>query len=191
MLIDLHNHTSVSSPCSLLSTEELIETARVSGLDGICITDHLLIEGAEVAQEYGRKVNFPVFRGVEARSLFGDMLVFGFYKDIPEGISLDDLCWYVHEVGGVLFAAHPFHTTGGANLYASIQEQGLDLETDWDKLGVLRQLDGVETVNGQVPDPDPPPGARSHPFPPRRTNARTRKGPRKTVAGKKGVKDLR
>jgi hypothetical protein len=32
-------------------------------------------------------MNFPVFRGIEARSDFGDMLVFGYYKDIPEGIS--------------------------------------------------------------------------------------------------------
>ena len=134
MLIDLHNHTSVSSSCSLLSTEELIEAARVSGLDGICVTDHLVIEGAEVAQEYGRKVGFTVFRGIEARSRLGDMLVFGLYEDIPEGISLDDLCWQVHQVGGVLFAAHPFHTTGGANLYASLLGQGLDLEMDWYKV---------------------------------------------------------
>ena len=104
MLIDLHNHTKISSPCSLLSPEELIETAQAEGLDGICVTDHLYVEGANVAQELGRKMNFPVFRGVEARTSLGDMLVYGYYKDIPEGISLEDLCWYVHEVGGVVFA---------------------------------------------------------------------------------------
>jgi predicted metal-dependent phosphoesterase TrpH len=152
LLIDLHNHTLVSSPCSRLSTEEFIETARLSGLDGVCVTDHLFIEGAELAQAYGRKVDYPVFRGIEARSQLGDMLVFGYYKDIPEGISLDDLCWYVHEAGGVVFAAHPFHTAGGANLYASLQAQGLDLETDWHKVRILGELDGVEILNGQVDD---------------------------------------
>ena len=148
----MHNHTRVSSPCSLLSPEELVETARRKGLDAICVTEHLFIEGANVAQEIGRNMNFPVFRGVEARSELGDMLVFGYYKDIPEGISLDDLCWYVHEVGGVIFIAHPYHTKGGCNLYSSMQGHGLDLDADWDKLRVLKEVDGVEVVNGQVPD---------------------------------------
>ena len=150
MLIDMHNHTSVSSPCSVLSVEELIETARRAGIDGVCVTDHIYIEGANLAQEYGRKVNYPVFRGIEVRSQMGDMLVFGFHHDIPEGISLDDLCWYVHEVGGVVIAAHPFHTTGGANLYTAMQGLGMDLECDWDKLRVLRELDAIEGINGQV-----------------------------------------
>lgn len=34
MLIDLHNHTNVSSPCSALRPEELIETAREKGSTG-------------------------------------------------------------------------------------------------------------------------------------------------------------
>lgn len=152
MLIDMHNHTKVSSPCSLLSPEELIETARSKGLDGICVTEHLYVEGANVAQEIGRKMNFPVFRGVEARSEFGDMLVFGYYKDVPEGILLDDLCWYVHEVGGMIFVAHPYYKKGGWNLYTSMRQQGLDLDADWGKVRVLQELDGVEVINGQVAD---------------------------------------
>lgn len=152
MLIDMHNHTKISSPCSLLSPQKLIETAQKKGLDGICVTEHLFIEGAKIAQEIGRKMNFPVFRGVEARSELGDMLIFGYYKDVPEGISLDDLCWYVHEVGGVIFVAHPYHTKGGCNLYGSMQKCGLDLNTDWDKVRVLQELDGVEVINGQVSD---------------------------------------
>jgi len=148
----MHNHTNVSSPCSLLSPEELIEAARSRGLDAICVTEHLFIEGANVAQEIGRRMNFPVFRGVEARSEFGDMLVFGYYKDIPEGISLDNLCWCVHETGGLIFVAHPYHTKGGCNLYASMRGRGLDLDADWDKVRVLQILDGVEVINGQVDD---------------------------------------
>lgn len=150
MLIDMHNHTNVSSPCSLLRPEELIETARARNLDGICVTDHLRIEGAEVAQELGRKMDFPVFRGIEARSAMGDMLVFGYYRDIPEGISLEDLCWYVHETGGVVFVAHPYHTRGGWNLFSSMRGRGLDLTEDWHKVKVLGELDGIETENGQV-----------------------------------------
>jgi predicted metal-dependent phosphoesterase TrpH len=148
----MHNHTKVSSSCSLLSPEELIKEARSKGLDAICVTEHLFIEGANVAQELGQKMHFPVFRGVEARSELGDMLVFGYYKDIPEGISLDDLCWYVHEVGGVIFVAHPYYAKGGWNLYSCMQDRRLDLDTHWNKLKVLEEMDGIETVNGQVSD---------------------------------------
>lgn len=148
----MHNHTSVSSPCSLLSPQELIETAQSKGLDAIYVTDHLYIEGANVAQEIGLKIGFPVFRGIEARSELGDMLVFGYYKDIPEGISSDDLCWYVHEVGGVLFVAHPYYTESGWNLGASMRGRGLHLDMDWDKVRTLREPDGIEVINGKAAD---------------------------------------
>jgi predicted metal-dependent phosphoesterase TrpH len=152
MLIDMHNHTNISSPCSVLTPEELIARAREIGLDGVCVTEHDLMEGANVAREIGRRMSFPVFRGIEARSELGDMLVFGYYRDIPEGIPLDELCWYVHEVGGAIFVAHPYHVSGGWSLHLSMKARGLDLDRDWSMVGVLRELDGVETLNGQVPE---------------------------------------
>ncbi|QTA89133.1 PHP domain-containing protein [Desulfonema magnum] len=149
MLIDMHNHTNVSSSCSVLSPEELIETARRMGLDAICVTEHLVIEGANITQEIGRKVGFPVFRGIEACSDLGDMLVFGYYKDIPDDIPLHDLCRYVHEAGGVVFAAHPYRT-GAWSLYTALQCQGKNLDLDWDRLKVLKALDGAEVINGNI-----------------------------------------
>ena len=150
MLIDLHTHTTVSSGCSVMSPEGLIEAARRRALDAVCVTDHFSIEGANATQDLARKMDFPVFRAVEARTDWGDMLVFGIYRDIPEGISLHDLCRIVHEVGGLIFVAHPFHTGGGPSLTLSFRGRGLDLETDWDQVGVLKELDGVETLNGNV-----------------------------------------
>lgn len=152
MLIDLHNHTNISSHCSILSPEDLIETARARGLDALCVTDHHTIEGATVAQEAGVRMGFPVFRGIEARSNLGDMLVFGYYKDIPDGISFEDLCWYVHEVGGLLFAAHPFHVGGGPSVRGALESRHLDPDIQWEAVPVLRQLDGIEILNGQVTD---------------------------------------
>ena len=151
-LIDLHTHTTISSGCSILQPAELIEVAQRRGLDAVCVTDHYFIEGANVTQQMGQEVGFPVFRGVEARTELGDMLVFGYYQEIPEGIPFQDLCWYVHEVGGLVFAAHPFHTGGGPSLILSFRDRGLDLSEDWDEMEVLQELDGVETLNGQVGD---------------------------------------
>mgnify|MGYP006288247785 CR=1 FL=1 len=150
MLVDLHSHTTVSSGCSVLEPERLIEAARSEGLDAVCVTDHFSVEGANVTQQLGREMGFPVFRGVEARTDLGDMLVFGYYRDIPEGISLEDLCWKVHQGGGLVFAAHPFHTGGGPSLSLALEARGLDLSDDWARVEILRELDGVETVNGQA-----------------------------------------
>lgn len=153
MLIDMHNHTRTSSPCSALSAEELIETARERGLDALCVTDHIFIEGANVAQEIGQKLHFPIFRGIEARSEIGDMLVYGYYKDIPDRIPLDELCERVHEAGGVVFVAHPYHVNGGGlDLYSCLRDRRVDLDADLDSLSFLKQLDGVEVMNGRVDD---------------------------------------
>lgn len=137
-----------------MSPEGLIEAARRRELDAVCVTDHFSVEGANVTQDLARKVDYPVFRAVEARTDWGDMLVFGYYRDIPEGISLQDLCWFVHEVGGLVFVAHPFHTRGGPSLTLAFRGRGLDLETDWDQVSVLKELDGVETLNGNVSPED-------------------------------------
>ena len=152
MIIDMHNHTVISSTCSLLSPEELIEIARLRGLDGICVTEHNEIKGADFARDVVNRNGFPVFRGIEARTDLGDVLVYGYYRDIPGGIPLETLCRTVHEAGGVLFSAHPFHLTGGWNLYTALQDRGMNLETDWDRLAVLRDLDGIEVINGNVSD---------------------------------------
>ncbi|MBN2441803.1 MAG: PHP domain-containing protein [Spirochaetales bacterium] len=154
MIIDLHNHTIISSPCSYLEPELLIKTAKKKGLNGLCVTEHLTIHGATMCRELGYKMNFLVFRGIEARTDLGDMLVYGYYEDIPEFMPLHRVCELVHAKGGVVFAAHPFHTRGGANLYESLKSRGIDLLHEWYKVEVLFHLDGIEILNGQVRDED-------------------------------------
>jgi predicted metal-dependent phosphoesterase TrpH len=142
MLIDMHNHTITSSPDSLLSPEELVETARLRGLDAVCVTEHYYLEGASIAQEVGRKLNFPVFRGIEASTDHGHLLVFGYYEDIPEYMAFDELCQRVHRAGGVLFAAHPYRLDG-----MGIMQRGMNLSQGL--LSTLRELDGLEVINGK------------------------------------------
>ncbi len=152
LLIDMHNHTMVSSNCSLLRPEELIEEASRSPLDAICVTEHSKLEGAEITRGLGSKYSFPVFRGIEARTDLGDMLVFGWYQDIPDDAPLAQLCEEVLAAGGAIFAAHPFHTRGGWNLYTALKQKGLDLLEDWERIPVLRRLTGIEIINGNVED---------------------------------------
>lgn len=139
MKIDLHVHTNVSSPCSLIDPERAVILAMEFGLDGICVTEHDEIEGAEVASEIGRKRGFPVFRGVEIYTDLGDMLVYGLYKSAPAWkVSFVDLLAEVREAGAVIVPAHSCRVTGELERIHGPER------ADW----LMRNVDALETHNG-------------------------------------------
>lgn len=139
MKIDMHVHTNVSSPCSLIPTERAIEAARAAGLDAICVTEHDEIAGAEVAAETGRALGFPVFRGIEIYTEFGDMLVFGLYCDAPGWrTNFEHLLELCREAGAVIVPAHCCRVTGELE-----RVHGPD-RAAW----MLSKVDGIETPNG-------------------------------------------
>ncbi len=139
MLVDLHVHTAVSSPCSGIQPAELIACARRMGLDAVCVTEHEEMEGALVAWELGRRTGFPVFRGVEVYTEFGDMLVFGlFVPRFPLQVPFKDLLQQVREAGGVIIPAHPCRSDRGFH-------EKLGLERAEFLLG---NVDAVEVRNG-------------------------------------------
>ena len=107
MIIDLHTHTQEYSPCSRLPIESLIRRALDVGLDGVAVTDHSRIGGAEAAQALAAKHGLPIFRGVEVHTTLGDVLVFGVYRDFPWEVDAHDLLCVVEETGGAAIAAHP------------------------------------------------------------------------------------
>ncbi len=139
MKIDLHLHTNVSSPCSLIDPRHLIEQAKYAGLDGICVTEHDEIRGAEVAAELGRERSFPVYRGVEIYTEFGDMLVYGLYRNAPGWKTpFEDLLAWSREAGAVIVPAHSCRVSG------ELERVHGPERADW----LLRNVDAVETHNG-------------------------------------------
>jgi predicted metal-dependent phosphoesterase TrpH len=148
-LIDLHTHTSHSSPCAHITAEELIEAAIEAGLDGVAVTEHQLIEGARVAQEVGRsKYGFPVFCGVEASTtIYGDVLVFGCHRDFEPGITWLVLRRIVSEAGGVLIPAHPFRRWDRRALWNFLEERGLTLNGRLARMDFVQGLTAVEVYN--------------------------------------------
>jgi len=139
MKIDLHVHTNVSSPCSLIAPERTIELARAVGLDGICVTEHDEIAGAELTCELGRKLGFPVFRGIEIYTELGDMLVFGLYRDAPGWKTpFADLLEMCRQANAVIAPAHCCRVTG------ELERVHGPERADW----LLRNVDAVETHNG-------------------------------------------
>ncbi len=139
MLVDMHVHTIISSPCSFIHPEELIEWAREVGLDALCVTEHDEVEGAMVAYELGKQRGFSVFRGVEIYTDLGDMLVFGLLRDAPSWIvPFEELWREVREVGGAIIPAHPCRNQG--SLFEILGDEKAE--------ALLRRSDALEVLNG-------------------------------------------
>jgi predicted metal-dependent phosphoesterase TrpH len=149
-LIDLHTHTSYSSACGQMTAEELIESAIKAGLDGVAVTEHLVIEGAQVAQEIARcKYGFPLFCGVEANAtIFGDVLVFGCARNFEPQIPWTALRRLVTDVGGVLIPAHPFRRRARLTLWNYLQKHGLPLDGQLVTMHFVQGLTAIEVCNG-------------------------------------------
>ena len=62
---------------SFLGVDELIETVRAAGLDGICLTDHDAFWPDEQALELSRRHGFLVLPGSEINTDAGHVLAFG------------------------------------------------------------------------------------------------------------------
>ena len=114
MLIDMHVHTIVSSPCSSIDPVECIERALEAGLDAICVTEHETLEGARVVKEIaGGYPGFKVFVGIEVMSREGHLLVYGYEKDIPGVPPAAQVIKMVESAGGIVIPAHPWRSPFG------------------------------------------------------------------------------
>ncbi len=139
MLVDLHVHTSVSSPCSQIDPRLLIKAAAEMGLDAICVTEHEELEGAEVARRLGEESGYPVFRGVEVYTDLGDMLVFGACRErYPVTTPFAELLEEVRDLGGVIIPCHPCR--GSLGFHHSLGEDRAEF--------LLSSVDAIEVRNG-------------------------------------------
>jgi predicted metal-dependent phosphoesterase TrpH len=139
MLIDLHVHTAVSSPCSQIDPAQLVKAAADTALDALCVTEHEETEGAEVAYALGKRGNFLVLRGIEVYTDLGDMIVFGPSRErYPTMTPFKELLAEVHSSGGILVLCHPCR--GAHDLFDTMEPALADF--------LLSNVDAVETRNG-------------------------------------------
>lgn len=133
-----------------MTAEELIEAAIEAGLDGVAVTEHLLIEGAQVAQEIAqRKYGFPLFCGVEANAtIFGGVLIFGCFRNFEPRIPWLVLRKLVAEAGGVLIPAHPFRRWDRLAFWSYLQERKLSLNSQLATMHFVQGLTAIEVRNG-------------------------------------------
>ena len=107
MLIDLHTHSYPQSDDAFMAVDELIDTARSRGLDGVCLTDHDRFWPEAKTRELSRKHQFLVLSGSEINTDAGHVLVFG----LDEYVFGLHKPLFLHEKvvrrGGAMVAAHP------------------------------------------------------------------------------------
>lgn len=147
MYLDLHLHTTAYSPCSTMSPDELMGSAKQAGLDGVCITEHNEIWSREEARELSNRHGLAVFRGIEVTTTGGDILVYGL-DEAPQGlISPVELKKIVDRAGALAIAAHPFR----GFLVFGFGALELDVESAMDN-PTFGQVHGLEVCNGLVTD---------------------------------------
>jgi len=145
MIIDLHTHSYPASACSSVSVEDLIVHAKQKGLNGICLTDHNYVWDQERVDQLQDDHEFLVLRGNEITTNEGDMLVFGFEKNVRGIIRLEELKKEVDQVEGFIIAAHPFR----GFLTFGVSQLGLTTEKAVQR-PLFKFVNAIETLNGKV-----------------------------------------
>ena len=135
MLVDMHLHALPNSTDSFLTLEEIVSLAKLRGLDAICLTDHDSMGGREYAEEYSKKIGFPIFVGVEYFSLWGDITAWGIDTFPDHRIEAQEFIDQVNAAGGFCVSCHPFRNNN----------RGLEHH-----LREAKGLHGVEVLNGST-----------------------------------------
>jgi len=112
VLIDLHCHTKVYSPCSALTPEALVRAAKARAVDGVCITEHDALWPLADVQRLSEAMDFAVFRGMEVTTEVGHVLVYGLAAHHPSMAQLAELHRIVRSEGALMYLAHPSRRYG-------------------------------------------------------------------------------
>lgn len=155
MKIEMHTHTSESSPCARVSARQMVSLYQKVGYDAVVITDHFnkwayeqshtrsleeyveyVLTGYHTACEAAKNTSLLVLPGMEVGLLESpnDFLLYGmsedFFREHPTlfTLSLKELSALCREHDILLFQAHPFRS------YCSPSDPAL--------------LDGGEVFNG-------------------------------------------
>ena len=107
-IFDLHVHTVRGSSDSSLTPEQLIEQARLTGLDGVCLTEHSGGWPREDLERTFSDSGITVVRGLEVDTDMGHVLVFGLHAYVNGMHNARDLRRAVDKAGGAMVLAHPF-----------------------------------------------------------------------------------
>ena len=147
-MIDLHAHSYPKSDDSFMSVDELIESAKAVGLDGVCLTEHDTFWNMEEVGALSRRHDFLVLPGSEINTDTGHLLVFGL-REYVFGLHKPDVLRHAVKMeGGVVIAAHPYRRR-------FLEEPGKQPAARAEMLEraggdeLFRLCDAIEAINGR------------------------------------------
>ena len=148
MYIDLHAHTYPASDDSFISADDLIDSAKRTGLDGICLTEHDHFWLPEDVQRLAKRHDFLVLAGAEINTEDGHVLVFGLHQYQFGMHKSSFLHERVQEAGGSMVAAHPYRRRYPRGRCPSPEQldDALDRASEEEVFAVCNAL---EVVNGR------------------------------------------
>ncbi|MFC1920994.1 PHP domain-containing protein [Chloroflexota bacterium] len=146
MIIDLHVHTLPLSRDSFLEFPGVIEHAKQSGLDGICVTEHEQFWNKEELARLSEEHDFLLLPGIELWSDDNHFLVFGLEERKERMWMAYKLREVVDEAGAVMILAHPARWQ-----YAEVNDMDEALER-YCRQSFLKYVDIIEVLNGRLSD---------------------------------------
>jgi predicted metal-dependent phosphoesterase TrpH len=129
---------------------QLVDHARLAGLDLIAVTDHDTIEGALRAADYAESLGsrLQVVIGEEISSRNGHIVGLFLQRRIRPGMSGAATVGAIHEQGGLAIAVHPFWRTQRRSRGGPVHGVGwLAAELDFDAIEVENATPGFYVFN--------------------------------------------
>ena len=152
-VIDLHVHTTKGSSDSNLSPHAMVEEAKRLRIEGICITEHNAPWGRTEFENFAKKHDLLLIRGVEVDTDMGHVLVFGLDTYVSGIGSISELRKVVDKNDGFMITAHPFRglhdSRGNKSLY--LYPDGINIPKtieDGAKHKIFDLIDAIEVANG-------------------------------------------
>jgi predicted metal-dependent phosphoesterase TrpH len=119
MIAELHCHSKSGKlpyfPLfydAVQTVEEIIKMCLLRKIEILSITEHDSLEGYWQSKKIidGNKLPIVLVPGCEISTSEGHMLAYGILKEIPPRLSANETIERVHQLGGIILAAHPFIT---------------------------------------------------------------------------------
>lgn len=136
MKFDLHIHTHHSS-CSNNKPETILKMAKKKGLDGIAITDHNTMKGADEVAKANKNKDFTVLKGEEVSTDHAHVLAINIQEEIKPG-NIFNVLENIKDQGGLAIIAHPYGLPSlRSNLSIDIKE-------------IKKKINAIETWNARM-----------------------------------------
>ena len=151
MLIDLHTHSYPKSDDSFMGVDDLIDSAKSAGLNGVCLTEHDSFWSTPEVDALSRKHDFLVLPGCEINTDTGHVLVFGLNRYVFGLHKPDFLRTAVERNQAAVVAAHPYRRRF---LEEPASKPGVRNEMlgRAGNDGIFALCDAIESVNGRGTD---------------------------------------